>query len=369
MADLSRGTWPAELFERDDSTVVSTENGIDTIAFDSVPCGGAETSVFAYLGVPDGAEPVPGMVLVHGGGGTAYREWVELWNERGYAAISMDLTGVGPDGERHERSGPPQDHDVIFDPETPWPDLWTHHAIAAVIRSHTILRGHARVDTDRIGVTGISWGGYLTCIVAGVDNRFGCAIPVYGCGYLAENSADVWMEVLAAMSPEQRARWNALCDPSSYLPNVRMPMLFLNGTNDLYALDSHTKCARLPRGPVSLCVRHEMPHSHTDGWAPREIARFADQHFRGATPLPQLGEIEIGGNVARANTSGGTPPYAGRLLYTGDPGKWMERQWHDVPADVVDGAVVADVPDDATVFYVAVEDADGMYASAFQIER
>jgi len=29
-------------------------------------------------------------------------------------------------------------------------------------------------------VTGISWGGYLTCIVAGIDDRLKAAVPVYG---------------------------------------------------------------------------------------------------------------------------------------------------------------------------------------------
>ena len=49
-----------------------------------------------------------------------------------------------------------------------------------------------------------------------------------------------------------------------------------------------------------------MPHSHTDGWAPEEIGRFADQHFLGATPLPLVGEIEMDGSVARAVVSSGT---------------------------------------------------------------
>ena len=59
------------------------------------------TRVFAYYAAPP--EPtgkLPGMVLVHGCGGTAFKEWAELWAERGYAGIGMDLAGRGPDGER-----------------------------------------------------------------------------------------------------------------------------------------------------------------------------------------------------------------------------------------------------------------------------
>ena len=50
---------------------------------------GQPTCVFAYYAVPeDTGQRVPAMVLVHGGGGTAFREWVEIWAERGYAAIA-----------------------------------------------------------------------------------------------------------------------------------------------------------------------------------------------------------------------------------------------------------------------------------------
>lgn len=43
-----------------------------------------------------------------------------------------------------------------------------------------------QVDADKTCLTGISWGGYLTCIVAALDNRFKAAAPVYGCGYMDE---------------------------------------------------------------------------------------------------------------------------------------------------------------------------------------
>src|SRR5439155_22684356 len=114
--------------------------------------------------------------------------------------------------------------------------MWTYHAVAAVMRGHSLLRSLPNVDPERVGVTGISWGGYLTCIVAGVDNRFKAAVPVYGCGFLHENS--VWLDRFAKMTPEQRKRWTTLWDPSVYLPAVTMPILFVNGTNDFaYPLD------------------------------------------------------------------------------------------------------------------------------------
>src|SRR5436190_1455353 len=72
---------------------------------------GHPTSVFAFYASPitlGEAKPgtkFPGVVLIHGGGGTAFADWAYLWAKRGYAAIAMDLAG----------SRPP---DPVFDPKT-----------------------------------------------------------------------------------------------------------------------------------------------------------------------------------------------------------------------------------------------------------
>ena len=63
---------------------------------------GRPTRFFAWYALPDGASATnrcPGVVLVHGGEGTAFDWWVRLWNERGYAAkYALDgrpITKVG----------------------------------------------------------------------------------------------------------------------------------------------------------------------------------------------------------------------------------------------------------------------------------
>jgi hypothetical protein len=71
----------------------------------------------------------------------------------------------------------------------PLEDQWQYHAVTAALNAHTLLAAHPAVDAGRIGLTGISWGGYMTCVVAGVDPRYRFAVPVYGCGFLALNSA------------------------------------------------------------------------------------------------------------------------------------------------------------------------------------
>ena len=64
------------------------------------PYQGKPTRVFAYYAKPAGDGPFPAIVLVHGGGGKAFREWAEHWSARGYCALAMDLAGNGPKGRR-----------------------------------------------------------------------------------------------------------------------------------------------------------------------------------------------------------------------------------------------------------------------------
>src|SRR5262249_5262137 len=155
----------------------------------SEPYKGKPTRVFAYYAEPEKVNgKLPAMVLVHGGGGTAFPEWAQLWAKRGYVALAMDLAGHGEKRKRLPDGGPNQD-DAARCGKNDVKEMWSYHAVAAVIRGHSLLRSLPNVDAEHIGITGISWGGYLTCIVAGVDDRFKVAIPVYGCGFIHENSA------------------------------------------------------------------------------------------------------------------------------------------------------------------------------------
>ncbi len=73
---------------------VAPAGALQPLFFDGLPYQGKPTRVFAWLGLPPPRSgKVPGFVLVHGGGGTAFKEWVQKWNEQGFAAISLALEG------------------------------------------------------------------------------------------------------------------------------------------------------------------------------------------------------------------------------------------------------------------------------------
>jgi dienelactone hydrolase len=350
--------------------IVDTHGSIQEVLFESEPYLGRRTEVFAYLGVPPVENgQVPGMVCVHGGGGKAFKQWVEMWVTRGYTAIAIDLSGRDGRGDRLPNGGPEQDHEAKFSTTAAWQDMWTYHAVASVIRANSLLRSLSSVDPARIGITGISWGGYVTCIAAGVDSRFACAIPVYGCGFLQHNSADEWMKIFASMTPLQRQSWHDRCDPSVYLKNVKMPVLFVSGTNDqFYPLDSLEMSCALPTGPVSRCIRIGMAHGHEAGWEPREIGIFADQHLNNRQPLPAIEACVLNGNHISAGYSCHFPDPKGYFLYTRSRDKWSLRKWHSSSATLNNGMIEATLPVDVTACFMALEDDRGAYVNSPMVQ-
>jgi len=371
-AEPFTGPWNLTELQRPPQAEFGPKQGLlQTVYYQGEPLQGKPTRVFAYLGRPaEGDGPFPAVVLVHGGGGKAFSAWAEHWAKRGYVALAMDLAGHGPDGKLPD-GGPDQSDGrkfKDFSPDTVQ-DMWTYHAVAAVLRGHSLLAAQSFVDAKRTAVTGISWGGYLTCIVAGIDHRFQAAVPVYGCGFLHENSH--WVEPnFRPMAPELRERWVANFDPSRYLAGVRCPILFLNGTNDFaYPLDSYQKCYSLVKAPVTLSVQVRLPHGHI--WTFPEVDTFIDSAVRGGDPLPKCGPLELSADrtSASARVDSKQAIKQTHLHFTADSGPWQKRAWQTVDAELKDGVLRAKLPEARPLtYYLSVKDERGVTVSTAHSE-
>lgn len=357
------GLWDLEgLKKTPDAKWSEAQDSVQEVYYAGEPYQGKPTRVFAYFAKPDGEGPFPAMVLVHGGGGKAFRDWAVHWANRGYAALAMDLAGNGPNGRLHD-GGPDQNDDVKFRKFTADDarDMWTYHAVAAVIRGHSLLAARKEIDKDRIGITGISWGGYLTCIVAGLDDRLKVAVPVYGCGFLAESS--VWQDRMAAMPAEDRAAWTKHFDPSQFVGGTTCPILFLNGTNDFaYPPDSYQKTYQLPKSAVTIAMVPRLPHGHI--WTFPIVDLFVDSVLTKGTPLPKVAAMKIEDGTASAETSSEVKLVKAELHYTTDGGTWQKREWKSAAATLADGLIVAKLPTERPlVCYLAVTDDRGVLVS------
>jgi dienelactone hydrolase len=366
----------AELQRTPQSWAATTEEpGVKAVWLAGPAYQGKPTRAFAYYGIPAGTAQAPGMVLIHGGGGTAFAEWVRMWNSRGFAAIAIDTVGTlpqkalpdqlwNPKRARHADSGPAGWGDFSHI-DAPLTDQWSYHAVAVSILAHSFLRAQPGVDARRIGVTGISWGGYLTSIVASLDHRFRFGIPIYGCGFLGEDSA--WLKEFEKLGPERAAKWLKWWDPSAYLPQGRRPMFWINGTNDFaYVMSSWQKSYRLPRGERLLSLQVRMKHSHPDGAKPEEIFAYAQAALTGAAPLMALRRQGVTAQgEAWAEYRKSRPPVKAEICFTRDTGKWQERKWETLAATINADArrVSASIPADAKAAYLNLIDDRGLIIS------
>lgn len=362
------GPWDLSLTQRPPAATHGTRTGlVEDLYYEGEPRNGKPTRIFAYLGRPatNTDRKLPAMLLVHGGGGKAFKDWADHWAQRGYIALAMDLSGNGPSGPLPDGMPDQSDQSKFRDfGEGEVRDMWSYHAVAAVLRGHALLRALPEVDANRIGVTGISWGGYLTCIIAGIDSDLKVAVPVYGCGFLGDNS--YWTDKsLAAMKPESRQLWLKNFDPSQYLAWVHCPTLFLNGTTDFaYPLDSYQKSYRL----VPEKFRHVdtivgLPHGHI--WTFEEVDAFVDNALRGGKPLPQVGAVKLSATTASVPVSTVIPLKSATLNYTTDSGVWQKRTWKTVPARIEGGSVIADLPSERPLTaFLGVTDERGLRISS-----
>ncbi|MEX0884713.1 MAG: prolyl oligopeptidase family serine peptidase, partial [Cyclobacteriaceae bacterium] len=348
---------------------------------------GKDTEVFAYFASPNtlkgekehsDLQKFPAMVLIHGGGGTAFRNWAIDWAKKGFAAIAMDLGGhqsqpkTGENNPwayettRLENGGPYQD-DVhkFFKLDQDITEQWQFHSISNIIRAHSLLLTLPEVEAERTGMTGISWGGYLTIIAAGIDDRFKAAVPVYGCGFLQEGSA--WDQQFDSLGANGTQNWVGLWDPSQYVSHAKMPMLFINGTNDFaYFVENWNKTASLaPNSRLSLIP--EMKHSHLHGAAPGEIHRFISHHLEDGPELSELKEIKY--TASQIDFAFHHPEAIMELflVYTSEEGRSPERKWESITLNRTDKRTT--VPDTARLFYLYWIDEEGNRLSSAVFKR
>ena len=366
-----------------DAEAFETADGIRPIFFDALPHEGRGTRVFAWLGVPQSDEPVPGVVLVHGGGGTAFREWVARWNDEGFAAISIAVEGqtalreatagqtdqrapVSKQWQRHAWAGPRR-VGIYGDSGRPLADQWMTHAVAATVLANSLLRSQPGVDADAVGIMGISWGGVIASTAIGIDTRFRFAIPTYGCGSLAD-AANQYGRALGG-NEVYRDVW----DPILRLDRATMPTLWLTWTGDKhFPLDAVADCYRTSPAPHLLALLPNMRHGHAPGWRPADSYAFARSVVRSGQPWCEQTATERDGDAVTVRFRCDRAVDAAELVFTTGDGFTGLREWTTTEASLTrDGDAVrvgATIPDDATAWFVRLSAAGLAACSDYQTQ-
>jgi hypothetical protein len=137
-------------------------------------------------------------------------------------------------------------------------------------------------------------------------------------------------------------------------------------------MDSWKKSYLLPPGDRTLCLRIRMPHGHgAAGENPEEIHVFANQILRQGPPLATITDQGHSSEEAWATFQAQVPITTAELAFTRDAGKWQDRNWEQIPAqiDLAAGRLTAPIPADAKVFYLNLFDDRQCAVSTEHAER
>ncbi len=363
----------------EDFNPTGTYEGIQAIWYEGMDRNGQKTKVFAYIGFPEGASkdnPVPAVVLVHGGNGHAYANWVKMWTARGYAAIAMDNTGYfpnkvnagtaeGDDGwsyglpaalsENGYTSAP--NNDGMNSSSGAVSNMWMYHAVGQSILAHNILRADSRVDKERIGITGVSWGGVITSLTIGYDTRYAFAIPIYGSGYLDESLG--WIKAHFS-GADTKKLWLA----QDRFDRVTMPVLWYCWDSDSpFSLNSNVKSYLDTIGnneDTRLIIRPLMGHSHGAAWARSESYIFADSITKGTAKLTAFTEQPTGRDInLTLKVASGAELKTATVYYITDKMSYsasnvMNQTWETQELTISGNTIQGNVPAEAKGYYIVV---------------
>ena len=336
-------------------TDVSLGGTIQTFKFRSAPYGDKKSTwVFAAIGIPTTEKPqdgYPAIVLVHGGGGTVSKDWINYWTQQGYVALAFDNFGNQLDKSGNKVDNPdggPKETYVgsnLDDVENP-DQAWIYHSVYNCIMSNNILRARKDVDTNRIVLTGNSWGGYVTCVVAGVDKRFAAFATTNGCGYVYNDTT--WLKN-GTFGGDQQEKWISLYDPSSYLPYATKPMLFVSGVNDEYfSAYNRQKSAELVKGEVFYSQRTNITHA---AWKKQNETLIFFQHvLYGDKRLALISNITTTDNVATftyENENFSKVNFVYTTSTEKDSHQWV---WETVEVTPVNGVYSYEIPEGTTAY-------------------
>ena len=324
--------------------------------------------VFCFVGLPASAskeKPVPAVVCVHGATGTAFYDWVEMWNNRGYAAIAMDTEGKMPTADTSMYRVLPAVESIkphgpanasFYDSGKPVTEQWVYHALGAVISCTSFIASFEEVDASRIGITGVSYGGFLTCLAAGFDDRYVFAAPVYGC--LANSGSDA--EFGSYIDNNKGAE---IWDGVGALEASRSVFLFVNSNTDrFFPLDSVKKSAEACK-QSALCIKNNYPHGHSQGADIKEVFAFADEICKKGKPLVHITEVDAENGMLEYALPDDVSITEILQYYTVGDVLNDTTEWNKESTDWEDGYAFFSTEASKTHWYISIEDDRGFLAA------
>ncbi len=350
-----------------------------------------DSEIFAVIAAPKAPGKYPGMLVLHGGGGSAEIDKAIAWAQRGYVAVAPDLPGIAEPkkltdtkgsftslkyGEGRWIADPDASASVIFD------------AVLGAMKALDMLRAQPNVDPSRIGVVGISWGGYMTAMVCGLaGDKVRAGFALYGCGFfdLGGYGPASWKKIPDA----ERDKWLAILDPGRRVPNMKAAYFLAAATNDFFGYLSSAQATLdaipgeknhlfapnanhkipVPGGSVfdnkqeppftpTPFQPYPTPSGQNANWLAMEVPYF-DYYLKGiGKPLPKV-KIEKASDplLAKLRIDAPLPLTSVQVYWAKESTDPKTREWIALPATANStGIYEAKLPADAADWFALVSD-------------
>ena len=366
--------------------------------------------IYATVVYPKTAGAHPAVLVCHGGGQYAVSHEPRMHNlgAAGYIAIAPDLPGIADPKKavssvQAQGAAPSEgdwwtngvygaDHMVeSTDPK----DNSIYDGVATALEAFQLLKSGnfiknkeqvaietVTVDTENMGVCGLSWGGYTATMVAGImQEQVKALFSEYGSGHF--DTASYWTDTkkLASLSQEARQCWLDHLDAGRRTEYITADCYYAAASNDTYfqppavmktvnEIAGNTNQVFAPNNNHAVLI----PGGTTgvDGAGSPAGCRMMPHYFntvlkeQAEEPFPKVTygstSLKDDGFHVKANiTASETYPVTSATLYYSDKAaEWTNREWKAVPATISGNTASATIPKEAlsvtNEFYMLVSD-------------
>lgn len=269
---------------------------IDTRAlYFSVKTNSRDYKVFGFMSIPTGKMPkggFPAVILLHGGNGAAYAEFTHKWALKGYVAIAIDLYNQCGSNLLNRcvenETKTPKAYGSIDDMHEN--DPWLYFYCLAGMGAVDVLLQTGKVNPNKIGSVGLSWGGFLNLALTSVEKRIKASSIIYSSAFIHLSKWGQSEVKLGKLTEEDKKEYIKYIEPSNYIKNIKIPTLFTAGLDDLaFSASLRQKTADAIKGPTYFACRKNFPHGNFFGFEQNESIEFFDLIFKGKKiPQPEL---------------------------------------------------------------------------------
>jgi len=283
---------------------------VQTLTYFSHFIGTFPLRTAAYLAIPEGESLKPGLLHLHGGAQQAEKQVALEWAGKGYVTLCIDWSVCANVKNAVHATVWPEGMPNMQGRSLPLEQCSVPHIVRSARRGLDLLCETPGVDAERLGMVGISWGGFMTWLVNGTDRRLRCAVPVYGCGFpCPDESERAWFE---AFHPDQ------------YAKTQHGAVLHVNGTHDFFGRlqQAESILGRLSVDRKRVYVPNE-DHGLSNG-ARETVWAWLAHYLQGGTPLPEEPTLEREGLQVKARAPGAESVTLHTLNH-----EWEEDVWID----------------------------------------